>query len=92
MQNVIQWCKTAFFFKKLRKIAKRLGASPPDPYTLRRLGAPPPDTLNDTFELRYTPLLNYTSPNLRHSHSLTIGLSPLLEPVPSYMPTLSHGF
>ena len=51
------------FFKKLRKIAKRLGASPPDLHSLRRLGAPPPDPLNDTFQLQYTSLLN-TSPNL----------------------------
>ena len=32
------------FFKKLQKIAQRLGASPPDPYSLRRLGAQPPDS------------------------------------------------
>ena len=38
------------FFKKLWKIAQRLGAEPPDP-------------LNDMFELWYTFLLN-TSPNL----------------------------
>ena len=35
--------KTAFFFKKLQKIVQRLGASPPDPHSLRRLGNPPPD-------------------------------------------------
>ena len=29
------------FFKKLQKIAERLGASPPDPYSLWRLGALP---------------------------------------------------
>ena len=43
--------KTAFFFKKLRKIAQQLGASPPDPF-------------NDTFELQYVSLLNNRSPNL----------------------------
>ena len=42
--------KATFFFKKLRKIAQRLGASPPDP-------------INDTFELQHTSLLS-TSPNL----------------------------
>ena len=35
--------KLAFFSKKLRKIARWLGASPPDPHNLWRLGAPPPD-------------------------------------------------
>ena len=39
-----------FFFKKLRKIAQRLGASPPDP-------------LNDALELQCTSLL-YKSLNL----------------------------
>ena len=35
--------KKAFFSKKLRKIAQRLGALPPDPHSLLRLRAPPPD-------------------------------------------------
>ena len=46
------------FFKKLRKIAQRLGVSPPDLHSLRRL-----EPINDTFELQYTSLLN-TTPNL----------------------------
>ena len=31
------------FFQKLRKIAQRLGALPPDHHSLRRLRAPPLD-------------------------------------------------
>ena len=51
MQNVIQsMVLKQLFFKKLQKIAQRLGDSPSDP-------------LNDTFELQYTFLLN-TSLNL----------------------------
>ena len=38
---VIQWHKNSYFFKYLQKIALRLGASLPDPDSLRRLGAPP---------------------------------------------------
>ena len=45
VRNAMQWygIKIAFFSKKLRKIAQRLGASPPDPHSLRRLWAPPLD-------------------------------------------------
>ena len=46
------------FFPKLRIIAQRLGALPPDTHSLRCLGAPPPDPLCDAFELQYTSLLN----------------------------------
>ena len=35
--------KNAFFSKKLQKIAQQLGASPPDPQSLRPLEAPSPD-------------------------------------------------
>ena len=35
--------KIAFFSKKLQKIALQVGASPPDPQSLRPLGAQPPD-------------------------------------------------
>ena len=45
--NTCEMCsngiKIAFFPKKLRKIAQRLGALPPDPHSIRRLRAPPPD-------------------------------------------------
>ena len=41
----INGIKIAFFSKKLQKIAQQLGASPPDPQSLRPLGAPPPDPL-----------------------------------------------
>ena len=33
---MIQWWKNTFFSKKLRKIAQRLGASPPDPHRRRQ--------------------------------------------------------
>ena len=55
--------KTAFVSKKLQKIAQRLGASPPDPNSLRRLGLRPHTPVNDPFEVQYTSLLN-TSANL----------------------------
>ena len=56
--------KTAFFSKKLRKIAQQLGAEPPSAGGYGGLGSgtSPPDPLNNTFELQYTSLLN-TSPN-----------------------------
>ena len=54
--------KTAFFSKKLRKIAQQLKASPTDPHSLRRLRAPPPDTQCETSELQYTSLLNTRLP------------------------------
>ena len=55
--------KIAFFSKKLQKIAQQLGASPPDPQSLRLLGAPPPDHPY-VIRLSYTGFLK-TSPKLR---------------------------
>ena len=55
--------KIAFFSKKLQKIAQQLGASPPDPQSLRRLGAPHLD-LPSVIGLSYTDFLK-KSPKLR---------------------------
>ena len=83
--------KIAFFSKTLGKIAQRLGASPQTPIVSGgwelRLQTP----VCDTFELHYTSLLKHVS-QFRHFRILTIGLSPLLERVPSYVPTPGHGF
>ena len=76
--NVIQLYYNSFFSKKIRKTAQRLGASPPDP-------------ASNTFELQYTFYAIRVS-QFRHFRILAIGLSPLLEGVPSYVPTLDHGF
>ena len=54
--------KIAFFSKKLQKIAQQLGASHPDPQSLRRLVAPPPDPPS-VIPLSYTRFLN-TFPKL----------------------------
>ena len=35
--------KTSIFYQKTVKIRWRLGAKPPDPFSLRRLGVSPPD-------------------------------------------------
>ena len=42
--RAVTGAKTAFFFRKLRKIAQRLGVSPPDLHSLH--------SLDDTFELQ----------------------------------------
>ena len=55
--------KIAFFSKNLQKIAQQLGASPPDPQSLRLLGAPPPDPPS-VIRLSYTGFLK-TFPKLR---------------------------
>ena len=83
--------KIAFFPEKLRKIAQRLEASLPDPHSLRQLRLRPQTPVCDTFKLQYTFLLKHVS-QFRHFCILTIGLSPLLERVPSYVPTPGHGF
>ena len=44
----------------------------------------------DGFELQYTSLLNHVS-QFRHFRSLSLGLSPLLERVLSYLRTPGHG-
>ena len=72
--------KIAFFSKKLRKIARRLRASPSDPHSLRQ-----------RFNCRTTSLLKHVS-QIRHFRILNIGLSPLLERVPSHVPTPGHCF
>ena len=59
VRNVIQWDLNSFFFQKLTKIAQRLGALPPDPYSHRRLGLCPQTPVSDAFE--YTSLLNTSS-------------------------------
>ena len=70
------------FFQKLRKIAQRLGAPPPDPYSLRRLGTQPSDPRQ----------IQHVS-QFRYFRILTIGLSPPpRERVPSYVPTPDQGF
>ena len=67
--------KIAFFFpKKSQKIGQRLGASPPDPQSLRRLRPRPQTPIRDTFELH---LLSQHVPKVRYLHFLTINLSPL---------------
>ena len=55
--------KIAFSSKKLQKVAQQLGASPPDPRSLRPLGAPPPDPPS-VIRLSYTGFLK-TFPKLR---------------------------
>ena len=55
--------KQLFFSKKLQKIAQQLGASPPEPKSLRLLGPPPPDPPS-VIHLSYTGFLK-TSPMLR---------------------------
>ena len=62
--------RTTFFSKKLRKIVQRLGASPPDPYSLGRLELRPQTPVCDTFELQYTSLLKHVS-QFTHFRSLT---------------------
>ena len=93
--NTCEMCsngiKIAFFSKKLRKIAQRLGALPPDPHSFRRLRAPPQIPVCDTFELQCTSLLKHVS-QFGHFCILSIGLIPLLERIPSYEPTPDHGF
>ena len=69
--------KIAFFSKKLRNIAQRLGASPPDP----RLWYV---WITIHFFTRHVS-------QFKHVPILTIGLSPLLERVPSYVPTPGRG-
>ena len=65
--NTCEMCsngiKIAFFSKKLRKIAQRLGALPPDSHSLRRLGSAPRSL--SVIRLNYSTLLySNTSPNL----------------------------
>ena len=87
LRNVIQYgIKIAFFTKKLQKIAQRLGASPPDPKSLRRLGVPPQTPVRDTFELHK---LSQHVPKVRHLHFSTISLSPLSLKNPGYVQTLN---
>ena len=50
-----------------------------------------PRPLCDTFELQYTSLLKHVF-QFTHFRILSIGLSPLIEGVPSYEPTSGHGF
>ena len=69
--------KIASFPKKLRKIAQRLGALPPDLHSLRRRGLHPHTPVWVMFELQYTSLLKYFS-QFPHFCILIIGLSPLL--------------
>ena len=54
-------------------------------------GRSPQTPVCDTFELLSTSLLKHVS-QFRHFRILTIGLSPLLERVPSYVPSPGHGF
>ena len=74
--------KKALFPKKLWKIAQQLGASPPDPQSLRPLGAPPPD-LPSEIRLSYTGFLKTSpkskSPNFwwRHCMWFVVKASPI---------------
>ena len=63
--------KIAFFAKKLRKIAQRLGTSP---IASGGRGLRPQTPVCVTFELRYTSLLTDVS-QFRHFRILTVGLS-----------------
>ena len=70
--------KQLFFQKNYEKSPSGCGLRPQTPVC-------------DTFELQYTLLLKHVS-QFRHFRILTIGLSPLLERVLSYVPTPGHGF
>ena len=70
--------KIAFFSKKYEKLPSGCGLCP---QTL----------VCDTFELQYTCLLKHVS-QFTHFRTLSIGLSPLLEGVPSCESTPGHGF
>ena len=60
----------AFFSKKLQKIVQQLGASPPDPQSLRPLGASPPDPC-DTFELHW-PSQNVSKATYLHFSTILV--------------------
>ena len=66
--------KIAFFSKNLQNLAKRMGASPPDPQSLWPLGAPLPDPVCDTFELDW---LSQNASKVTYLHYSAISLSPL---------------
>ena len=82
--------KTAFF-KELRKIAQRLGASPPDPHSLRRLETPPPDPRQWYVWIAVHYFTQHVS-QFRHFHILIVGLNPHLWTSSSYVPRPGHGF
>ena len=71
--------KIAFFSKKLQKIVQRLGG----------FASRPPSVIRLNYS---THLYSNSSPQFRHFLILTIGLSPLFERVPSYVPTPGHRF
>ena len=66
--------KVAFFSKKLEKIVQQLGASPPDPQSLRRRGPRPQTPVCDTFEIHK---LSQHVSKVTYLHFSTISLSPL---------------
>ena len=81
----------AFFSKKLQKIAQRLGASPPDPNSLRRLGVPPPDP-RQWYVWSTVHFFTQHVCQFRHFQILTFGLILPFKRVPSYVPTPGYGF
>ena len=78
-------------FQNITKNRLVAGGFAPRPHSLRRLGTPLSDPVCNTFDLQYTFLLKHVS-QFKHFRIFAIGLSPLLEQVPTYVPAPVHGF
>ena len=94
--NTYEMCsngiKLAFFPKNYEKLLSSWGLFPQTPITSGGSGLRPQIPVCNTFDLKHTSLLKHVS-QIRYFCILSIGLIiPLLERIPSYVPTPDHGF